>query len=102
MEQEFITANVSRWGALVLFVKKNDSSMRLRIKYRMLNQVMMKNCYPLLQVIDLFSQLGEAGVYSKIDLESGYCQLRIREEDVPKTAFRTRYGHYKFPVMPSG
>ena len=93
---------ITPWGAPVLFVRKKDSSLRLCIDYRMLNQVTVKNRYPLPRIDDLFDQLGGAAVYSKIDLRSGYHQLRIRDEDVPKTALRTRYKHYEFLVMPFG
>nr|GFA93845.1 putative reverse transcriptase domain-containing protein [Tanacetum cinerariifolium] len=90
------------WGAPVLFVKKRDGSFRMCIDYRQLNKLTVKNRYPLPRIDDLFDQLQGFSVYSKIDLRSGYHQLRVREEDVPKTAFRTRYGHYEFQVMPFG
>ncbi|GJS98079.1 putative reverse transcriptase domain-containing protein [Tanacetum coccineum] len=84
------------WGAPVLFVKKKDGSFWMCIDYRELNKMTVKNRYPLPRIDDLFYQLQGMSVYSKIDLISGYHQLRVREEDIPKTAFRTRYGHYKF------
>ncbi|GKV11106.1 hypothetical protein SLEP1_g22390 [Rubroshorea leprosula] len=87
-------------GAPVLFVKKKDGSMRLCIDYQELNKVTVKNQYPLPRIDDLFDQLKGAQVFSKIDLRSGYHQLKIKSDDVPKTAFRTRYGHYEFIVMP--
>nr|CAN61139.1 hypothetical protein VITISV_009489 [Vitis vinifera] len=89
-------------GAPILFVKKKDGSMRLCIDYRELNKVIVRNKYPLSRIDDLFDQLQGACVFSKIDLQSGYHQLMVRSEDVPKTAFRTRYGHYEFLVMPFG
>nr|GEY17537.1 putative reverse transcriptase domain-containing protein [Tanacetum cinerariifolium] len=92
----------SPWGAPVLFVKKKDGSFRMCINYRELNKLTVKNRYPLPRINDLFDQLQGSKVYSKIDLRSGYHQLRVREEDIPKTAFRTRYGHYEFQVMPFG
>ncbi|XP_070662462.1 uncharacterized protein [Malus domestica] len=98
----YIQPTKSPWGAPVLFVRKNDGSMRLCVDYRQLNQVTVKNHYPLPRIDDLFDQLKGAQVFSKIDLRSSYHQLRIREDDVPKTAFRTRYGHYEFRVMPFG
>ncbi|XP_072997189.1 uncharacterized protein [Typha latifolia] len=92
----FIRPSVSPWGAPVLFVKKKDGSMRLCIDYRELNKVTVKNRYPLPRIDDLFDQLQGSQVFSKIDLRSGYHQLKIRNEDIAKTAFRTRYGHYEF------
>ncbi|GJZ09431.1 putative reverse transcriptase domain-containing protein [Tanacetum coccineum] len=91
-----------RQGALVLFVKKKDGSFRMFIDYRELNKLTVKNQYPLPRIDDLFDQLQGSIVYSKTDLRSGYHQLRVRDEDIPKTAFRTRYGHYEFQVMPFG
>ncbi|GJW90903.1 putative reverse transcriptase domain-containing protein [Tanacetum coccineum] len=92
----------SPWGAPVLFVKKKDGSFPMCIDYRELNKLTVKNRYPLPRIDDLFDQLQGSRVYSKIDLRSGYHQLRVREEDISKTAFRTRYGHYEFQVMPFG
>ncbi|GJV04465.1 putative nucleotidyltransferase, ribonuclease H [Tanacetum coccineum] len=101
-DKGFIRPSSSPWGAPVLFVKKKDGSFRMCIDYRELNKLTVKNRYPLLRIDDLFDQLQGSSVYSKIDLRSGYHQLRVREEDIPKTAFRTRYGHYEFQVMPFG
>ncbi|GKF27331.1 putative reverse transcriptase domain-containing protein, partial [Tanacetum coccineum] len=95
----FIRPSSSPWGASVLFMKKKDGSFRMCIDYRELNKLTIKNRYPLPRIDDLVDQLQGSSVYSKIDLRSGYHQLRIREEDIPITAFRTRYGHYEFQVM---
>ena len=98
----FVRPSTSPWGAPILFVKKKDGSMQLCIDYKELNKVTIRNQYPLLRIDDLFDKLQGAKVFSKIDLRSGYHQLRVHDEDVPKTAFRTRYGHFDFLVMPFG
>ncbi|GKB69746.1 putative reverse transcriptase domain-containing protein [Tanacetum coccineum] len=98
----FIRPSSSPWGAPVLFVKKKDGTFRMCIDYQELNKLTVKNRYPLPRIDDLFDQLQGSSVYSKIDLRSGYHQLRVHEEDIPKIAFRTRYGHYEFQVMPFG
>ncbi|GJV22767.1 putative reverse transcriptase domain-containing protein, partial [Tanacetum coccineum] len=98
----FIRHSSSPWGALFLFVKKKDGSFRMCIDYQELNKLTVKNRYPLPRIDDLFDQLQGSSIYTKIDLRSGYHQLRVREEDIPKMAFRTRYGHYEFQVIPFG
>ncbi|XP_052173738.1 uncharacterized protein LOC127789029 [Diospyros lotus] len=102
LDKGFIQPSVSPWGAPVLFVKKKDGSLRMCIDYHQLNKVTIKNKYPLPRIDELFDQLQGARVFSKIDLRSGYYQLGIRVEDIPKTAFRSRYGHYEYLVMPFG
>ncbi|KAM0911004.1 hypothetical protein ACQ4PT_013787 [Festuca glaucescens] len=102
LEKGFIRPSSSSWGAPVLFVIKKDSSKRLVMDYRSLNEVTIKNKYPLPNINDLFDQLKGAKVFSKIDLRSGYFQMKIREQDIPKTAFTTRYGLYEYTVMPFG
>ena len=99
LEKGFIRPSTSLWGTPVLFIKKKDGSFRMCIDYRELNKLTIKNRYPLPRIDDLFDQLQGAKCFSKIDLRSGYHQLRIQEEDIPKTAFRTRYDHYEFVVM---
>nr|GFB32607.1 putative reverse transcriptase domain-containing protein [Tanacetum cinerariifolium] len=95
-DKGFIRPSSSPWGAPVLFVKKKDGSFRMCIDNRELNKLTIRNHYPLPRIDDLFDQLQGSSVYSKIDLRSGYHQLRVREEDIPKKAFRTRYGNYEF------
>ncbi|GJU33073.1 putative reverse transcriptase domain-containing protein [Tanacetum coccineum] len=102
LEKGFIRLSSSLWGAPVLFVKKKDGSFRMCIDYRELNKLTVKNRYPLPRINDLFDQLQGSSVYSKIDLRSGYHQLCIKEDDIPVTAFRTRYSHFEFQVMPFG
>jgi hypothetical protein len=102
LEKGFIRPSSSPWGARVLFVSKNDGSRRMCVDYRSLNEVTIKNKYPLPRIEDLFDQMKGAKIFSKIDLRSGYHQLKIRAEDVPKTAFTTRYGLYEFLVMSFG
>ncbi|GJZ97819.1 putative reverse transcriptase domain-containing protein [Tanacetum coccineum] len=101
-DRGFIRPCHSPWGAPVLFMKKKDGSFRMCIDYRELNKITIKNRYPLPRIDDLFNQLLGACYFSKIDLQSGYHQLRVHEDNIPKTAFRTRYGHFEFTVMPFG
>ncbi|XP_027155850.1 uncharacterized protein LOC113756359 [Coffea eugenioides] len=102
LEKGFVKESDSPWGAPVLFVKKKDESLRLCIDYRGLNEVTIKNKYPLPLIDSLFDQLQGSVVFSKLDLRQGYYQLKIKKEDIPKTAFSTRYGHFEFAVMPFG
>jgi len=102
LEKLFIRPSVSSWAAPMLLVKKKDGSMRLCVDYRQLNKVTIKNRYPISRIDDLMDQLVGVEVFSKIDLRSGYHQIRVKAEDISKTAFRTRYGHYEYSVMPLG
>ncbi|GJV33829.1 putative reverse transcriptase domain-containing protein [Tanacetum coccineum] len=101
-DKGFIRLSHSPWGAPVLFVKKKDGSLRMCIDYKERNKLTIKNHYPLLRIDDLFDQLQGSRYFSKIDLRSGYHQLRVHEDDIPKTAFRMRYRHFEFTVMPFG
>jgi hypothetical protein len=98
----FIHRSSSPWGEPELFVEKKDGTQRMCVNYHSLNEVTIKNKYPLPRIEDLFDQMKGASVFSKIDLRSGYHQLKIWESDIPKTAFRTRYGLYEYTVMPFG
>ncbi|GJZ43964.1 putative reverse transcriptase domain-containing protein [Tanacetum coccineum] len=98
----FIRPSSSPWGAPVMFVKEKDGSFRMCIDYKELKKLTIKNCYPLLRIDNLFDQLQSSQYFSKIDLRSRYHQLRVHEDDILKTAFRTRYGHFEFTVMPFG
>ena len=100
LDKGSIRSSTSPWGALVLFSKKKNKTLQLCMDYRQLNRVTIKNGHPLPRIDDLFDQLRGVQVYSKIDLCTSYHQLRVREEDIPKMAFRTRYGHFEFTVMP--
>jgi hypothetical protein len=102
LNKGFIRPSSSPWGCPTIFVKKKDQTLRLCVDYRPLNEVTIKNKYPLSRIDLLFDQLSGAKVFSKIDLRSGYHQIRIRPEDVPKTAFTTRYGLYEYLVMSFG
>jgi hypothetical protein len=102
LDKGFIRPSTSPWGCPALFVKKKDESLRLCIDYRPLNAVTIKNKYPLPRIDVLFDQLVGAKVFSKIDLRSGYHQIKIRASDIPKTAFSTRYGLYEYLVMSFG
>jgi hypothetical protein len=98
----YIHPSVSPWGAPIIFVKKKDGTLRLCIDFRRLNKSTVKNKYPLLRIDDLFDQLRGATIFSKIDLRSRYHRVRIKEQDINKIAFRTRYEHYEFVVVPFG
>jgi hypothetical protein len=98
----FIRSSSPPWGALVLFVEKKDGTQWMCVDYRSMNEVTVKNKYPLPRIEYLFNQMKGAGVFLKIDLRSGYHQLRIQESDIPKTAFRTQYGLYSYTVMSFG
>ena len=101
-DKDFIKPSISPWGAPVLFVKKKYGYLRMCIEYRQLNKVTVKNKYPIRIIDDLFDQLQDASHFSKIDLRSGHHQLKVRDSDDLKTAFKTRYGHYEFVVMSFG
>jgi hypothetical protein len=100
LDKEFIRPDNLSWEALVLFLKKKDGTLQLCIDYKQLNKVIIKNKYPLSQINNLFDQLKRAKVFSKINLRFRYYQLRIKDLDVSKTAFRTQYEHFEFLIMP--
>jgi hypothetical protein len=102
LDKGYIRPSSSPWGCPALFLKKKDGSLRLCVDYRPLNAVTIKNKYPLPRIDVLFDQLAGAKVFSKIDLRSGYHQIKIRPCDIPKTAFSTRYGLYEYLVMSFG
>jgi hypothetical protein len=102
LDKGYIQTTSSPWGCPALFITKKDESLRLCVDYRPLNAVTIKNKYPLPRIDTLFNQLAGARVFSKIDLQSGYHQIKIRLSDVPKTAFSTRYGLYKYMVISFG
>ena len=102
LKKDYIHPSTSPFSASILFDHKKDRTLRLCIDYRALNKITIKNCYPLLCIEDLMDRLVGAKFFSKIDLYSGYHQIRIKEEDISKTAFRTHYGHYEFLVLPFG
>ena len=102
LDKKYIRPSVSPWGAPVLFVKKKDGTLRLCIDYRQLNKVTVKNKYPFPGIDEFFDQMRGARVFSNFDLRFGYHQVRIKDEDIHKVSFRTRYGHYEFVVVPFG
>ena len=101
MEKRFIRPSTSPRGAPVLLVKKKDGSSHLCVDYRQLNKMIIKNKYPFPRIDDLMDQLHGSSVFSKIDLRSRYHQILVKADDVQKTAFRSRYGHYKYVLCPS-
>jgi hypothetical protein len=102
LDKEYIRKSVSPWGAPVLFVKEKDGTLRLCIDYRQLNKMTIKNIYPLPRINDLFHQVRGTMIFSKLELSSGYHQVRIKDEDINKTTFRIIYRNYKFAVTPFG
>jgi hypothetical protein len=102
LELGLIRPSVSSWGALVIFIQNKDGLWRLCIDYHQLNKATIKNQYPLLRIDDLFDQMKATTMFSKIDLRSGYHQLWIKEDDIPKTTFKMRFGNYEFTILPFG
>jgi hypothetical protein len=101
-EKRFIRESISPWGTPIIFLDKRDGGRRMYGDYKNLNNVTIKNEYPLPRIHDLFDQVKGAGVFSKIDLRLGYHQIKIKEEDIPKTGFVSRYGHHEYLVVPFG
>jgi hypothetical protein len=102
LEKGYICPSVSPWGAPVLFVKNKDGTLILCIDFKQLKKVTLKDKYPFPRINDLFDQLKDAKIFSKIDLGSGYHQIRIKEEEINKSSFKTRYGYYEFTMVPFG
>ena len=102
MEKGFIHPSVSPFDAPILFVHKKNETLRLCVDYHALNKITIKNRYPLPRIDELMDRLAGAKYFSKIDLYSGYHQIRIKEDDISKTAFRTHYGHYEFLILSFG
>ena len=102
LQKGYIRPSSSPWGSPTIFVEKKDGSLRMCVDYHQLNDDTIKNKYPLPMIYDLFDQLSGAKVFSKIDLRTGYYQLMIKKEDIPKTALTTRYGLYEYTVMSFG
>lgn len=102
LDKNYVRPYVSPWGAPVLFARKKDGPLRLCIDYHQLNKLTIKNKYPLPRIDNLFDQVKGAKMFSKIDLRLGYHQIQIKDEDIGKTAFSTRYGHYEFLVLSFG
>jgi hypothetical protein len=102
LDKGYICPSISPWGCSTVFVEKKDKELHLSVDYRPFNEVTIKNKYPLPRIDILFNQLARAQVFSKIDLRSGYHQIKIRAEDIPKTTFTTRYGLFEYLVMSFG
>ena len=102
INKNYVRPSVSPWGAAIIFVKNKKGTLRICIDYRQINKITIKNRYPLPRIDDLFDQIHGATIFSKIDLRYGYHQVRIKDEDIFKISFRTRYRNYEFVVMPFG
>nr|KYP71540.1 Transposon Ty3-I Gag-Pol polyprotein [Cajanus cajan] len=102
LEKQMVRPSVSPWGASILLVKKKDGGTRLCVDYQQLNKLTIRNKYPFPRIDDLMDQLRGASIFLKIDLRSGYHQIRVKESDIPNIAFRTKYGHCEYVVMRFG